>query len=562
MTAATTSNADRVDIDVLIVGSGAAGFAAALTARLAGLNVLMIEKAAVFGGTSALSGGGVWAPGNRFSRAKGQNDSEEAALTYLRNVCGNHLNVPVAQNFLRHCVEAVEFFEANSGLVFGPNPIPDYQAELPGAVAGGRSLRGAQFDGRKLGNWLGKLRPPLPSTTIFGGMMMSAEDLPDLFRAGRSLPSAFRVLGMLRRHFWDRLSNGRVTRLANGNGMIAALAAAYFEKGGKLWLDTALTGLVQADCRVTGANVRKDGRSVLVNAARGVILAAGGTPHGALAKTYPHVVRGQRHVPLAPLENIGDTLEIARQAGAHIRTEVSEPVALTPVSLVPGRNGRESGFPHFFDRSKPGVIAVSQRGVRFANESNEYHVFGRAMIEEMQVGGRIFLVADHKALRRYGVGPVPPFPGRLGPWLRNGYLKRGRNLAELASKIGCPADALTATVQRYNAAIAGGSDGDFGRGSTIYNRFIGDEGVNNAPLAQGPYYAVELFAGDLGTFAGISIDENARVLDAGGNVIGGLYAAGNDAASFMGGSYPSAGITLGPGLTFGYLAARHVTNRR
>jgi hypothetical protein len=552
----TSADSNEVDVDVLVVGSGAAGFAAALTAQLAGLQVLLIEKAPVFGGTSALSGGGVWAPGNRFSRAKGQGDTQENALAYLQSVCGNNLNIPVARNYLRHCVEAVEYLEANSGLVFGPNPIPDYRAELPGGVDGGRSLRAARFDGRQLGPWLDRLRPPLASTTIFGGMMVSAEDLPDLFRAGRSLPSAFRVLGMLRRHVHDRLRNGRVTRLANGNGMIAALASAYLKPGGQLWLDASLTEFHRDGDRVASARVRSKGRDILVRTACGVILAAGGSPHGPLSRTYPHVRSGHPHVSLAPVENSGDTLDIARAVGAHVRTDLAEPAALTPVSLAPVA-GSICGFPHFFDRSKPGFIAVSQRGVRFGNETDEYHVFGRALIDEMQLGGRIFLLCDHKALRRYGVGPVPPFPGRTGPWIRSGYLKRGQHLDDLARQIGCAPDTLAQTVRRYNSDAAQGTDSEFGRGTTIYNRFIGDASANNAPLSGGPYYAVELFPGDLGTFVGLAADENGQALDSAGNAIEGLYVAGNDAASFMGGSYPAAGITLGPGLTFGYLAARH-----
>lgn len=545
--------------DLLVAGSGAAGLAAALTAVETGLSVLVVEKDATFGGTSALSGGGLWIPGNRYSREKGQGDTPEKALTYLRSLCGNTLDVELAETYLAKCVEAVDFLEAHSEARFGPNPIPDYRSELDGGLAGGRSLRAARFDGRRLGPMLDRLKPPLSTATIFGGMMISAEDLPDLFKAGRSLKSAIRVAGMLARHFRDKLANGRVTRLANGNALVAAIATSLFDRKVPFWLRSPIVQLLQDDGKVVGAIVLKDGREIEVRASRGVILATGGFPQGKRA-LYPHRLAGIEHFSLAPASNTGDGLDLAETVSAVIRDDVSEPAALSPVSVV--RTGDAAvGFPHFFDRSKPGFIAVTAGGRRFGNETDEYHVFGRTMINASTDGGKIYLICDHKALRRYGVGVVPPFPGRLSPWIRKGYLTRSNTVAGLAASLGMPKDVLEQTISRYNQDARHGADTEFSRGATIYNRFIGDAehspSPSNAPLDTAPFYAVRLLPGDLGTFSGVKVNRHAQAVTRDGSPIEGLYVVGNDMASFMGGAYPAAGITLGPGITFGRIAALH-----
>ena len=221
-------------------------------------------------------------------------------------------------------------------------------------------------------------------------------------------------------------------------------------------------------------------------------------------------------------------------------------------------------MPHFIDRAKPGVIAVTRDGVRFANEGNSYHDFVQEMMKAAKPGEEIaaFLLCDHRALRKYGLGCVPPFPMPLGHHLRTGYLKRGATLAELASQAGIDARGLEATIAEFNKTAADGQDPAFGKGSRAYNRYQGDalHGPNPciAPIEDGPFYAIRIVIGDLGTYAGIRTDANAQALDADGQPIAGLYAVGNDMASIMGGNYPGAGITLGPALTFGYIAGKHI----
>ncbi len=253
----------------------------------------------------------------------------------------------------------------------------------------------------------------------------------------------------------------------------------------------------------------------------------------------------------------------SRGHGVHDR-DVHEPAAWAPVSLVPQKDGSVVPFPHFFDRGKPGYISVDRRGRRFVNEAQSYHVYVPAMIEACRSDAVVeaWIVCDHRAIRAFGLGALGPRPMRVAPFLRSGYVKRGATLAALAAACGIDAPGLERTVTAFNAHAARGEDPEFRRGTDAYQRFNGAPGHTPnpciAPLATPPFYAVRVVPGELGTFAGIATNANAQVLDREGQPIPGLYAAGNDAASVMGGTYPGAGITIGPGMTFGYIAARHL----
>lgn len=279
---------------------------------------------------------------------------------------------------------------------------------------------------------------------------------------------------------------------------------------------------------------------------------------------FPHAPNGTEHLSPAPPGNTGDGLRLAESAGGRIADDLPNAAAWIPVSRVPYRNGETGVFPHLIDRYKPGIIAVTRRGKRFVNEADSYHDFGQAMQRTCRDEAEVtaWLVCDHRAVRRYGLGFVKPFPLPIWPHLRSGYLVRGRTLAELGQRAGIDATALESTVQSFNAGARNGQDAEFGKGSTAYNRYLGDATHKPnpcvAPLETGPFYAIKVVMGDLGTFAGIRTDRHARVLDSAGKSIPGLYAAGNDNSSIMGGSYPGGGITLGPAMTFGYIAGRHL----
>jgi succinate dehydrogenase/fumarate reductase flavoprotein subunit len=553
----------RTECDVLVAGSGAGGLAAAITAAQHGLQVIVTEKEPLFGGTTAYSAGGIWIPCSSHARRAGVNDSAEAALRYLEHEVGDQLDRPKARAYLDTCAEMLDFLERHTHVRYEVmTGWSDYHPDLPGAAAGGRPLIPEPFDGRRLGERFRELRPPLTTMMLYGGMSVGRTDIPHLLNATRSVRSGLHVAHMLGRYGLDRLRWPRGTRLTNGNALVAQLALSLFERGVPLWLRSPLVRLVRADGRVAGAIVRRDGTEVEVIARRGVVLACGGFPRDEAmrAEHYRHVAAGKNHVPLAPPGNSGDGIRAARGVGAAFTAEYPQPAAWTPVSLVPQRDGSTVPYPHFIDRCKPGYIAVDRRGRRFANEADSYHDFMPRLFEACKADTVVeaFLVCDHRAIRRYGLGVVPPAPGRMGRHVRSGYLVCADTPDALGRALGVDPAGFVAQLERYNRNAERGEDPDFGKGTNAYHRFGGDPlhapNPNIAPIVTPPYYAVRLVPGDLGTFIGLATDPLARVLDVGERPIPGLYAVGNDQASMMGGTYPGAGITIGPALTFGYIA--------
>ncbi|MGC6401616.1 FAD-dependent oxidoreductase [Sphingomonas sp. FW199] len=552
------------DADVIVVGSGAGGLSAAVTAARLGLTVLVLEKSDLVGGTTARSGGVLWLPGNPVAARAGVTDDVAAARTYMQAMAGNCFDAERVDAFLAIGPEMVEFFERETCVAFVAQPgFPDYNADRPGASAGGRSIVAAPMDGRELGPDIRRLRPPLREITFVGMMFNASQEVQHFFRATRSLTSAIYVARRLAVHGWEMLRHGRAMRLTNGNALAARLFASAIDNGVEIRTRTGLAELIEQDGRAAG--VVTDGGERLF-ARHAVILAAGGFPRGTARQNrlFPHVATGGQHLSPAPESNQGDTLAAGESLGARVREDLPNAAAWIPVSAVPRRKGPPGVFPHLIDRYKPGIIAVDPWGRRFVNEANSYHDFGQAMLERCRRDGQVYawLIADHRALRRYGLGIVKPFPVPYGRWIRSGYLRRGRSVVELATAIGCHSELLSATLNRFNLDALQGRDSQYGKGSTPYNRYLGDPrhlpNACIAPLDQAPFYAVKLEMGDLGTFAGLSTDAKARVLDVAGQPIRGLFAAGNDAASVMGGAYPGGGITLGPAMTFGYIAARAI----
>ncbi|HXH46060.1 MAG TPA: FAD-dependent oxidoreductase [Bradyrhizobium sp.] len=569
MTGNEHSASETYECDVLVAGSGCSGMSAAITARSRGLDVLIVEKEPRFGGTTARSGGWLWIPGTSLAKAYGIEETPEQARTYLRHEAGNNFDAARVDAFLSAGPEAVDFFTSKTALRFDmPLVFPDYHAEAPGGAQGGRSMVTRPFDGRELGDLIKTLGMPLPELTVFGMMLGSGKEIIHFMRVTKSLTSAAYVAKRLSRHFMDVLRYGRGMTLTNGNALAGRLAKSALDLKIPMWLSSPVRELTVENGTVTGAIVSREGREVRVRTRRGVVLACGGFPHDVerRKKMFPHAPTGNEHHSPGPTGNTGDGLRLAERAGGHVEDRLPNAAAWVPVSLTTRKDGSKGVMPHFIDRAKPGVIAVMRDGRRFANEGNSYHDFVQAMIKAAKPGEEIaaFLVCDHKALRKYGLGCVPPFPMPLGHHLKTGYLMRGDTLESLAAKAGIDVKAFTETVRQFNATAPLGHDAAFGKGSKAYNRYQGDalHGPNPcvAPIENGPFYAIKMVIGDLGTYAGIVTDENARALDAEGRVIPGLYAAGNDMASIMGGNYPGAGITLGPALTFGYIAGRHLAD--
>lgn len=556
----------RHDCDVLVIGSGAGGLSTAVTAGRHGLDVLVVEKEPVFGGTTAFSGGVLWIPGNSACPAA-KSDTRAAAREYLQRETDAFFDAPAVDAFLEFAPQAVAWFERETQVRFVPTLYPDYHPTVRGGVDVGRSILAAPYDIRGLGEDMARLRPPLATITFVGMMFNSSNaDLKHFFRATKSLNSAVYVAKRLAKHLVEMLRYGRGVNVTSGNALAARLAASARDAGVPIWTGTPARRLIVERGVVCGAVVEREGATIELRARRGVVLACGGFPHdaGRIAQAYPHLRSGGEHLSPVPAGNTGDGITLAEQAGARLEIRYPSTSAWMPVSKVPYADGTHGVFPHLLDRYKPGIIGVTRRGQRFCNESESYHDVGAAMIRACagEPETAMWLVCDQVALARYGLGFVKPAPMPIGRFLKNGYLKRGASLAELAQQCGIDAAALECTVREYNEGAARGEDTQFGRGRTSFNRYLADpENRPNpcvAPLAKGPFYAVKVLMGDLGTFDGLRTDVLGRVLAPHGAPIDGLYAVGNDRASLMGGNYPGAGITLGPNLTFGYVTGLHL----
>jgi len=559
--------AEEIEVDVLVVGTGASGMSAAVIAAHHGLEVLVVEKEPPYGGTTARSGGWLWIPNHPMQAAIGVKDSLEAASTYLLHEAGEKFDPDRVDAFLTAGPSMVEWFQRETAIRFDPSAaFSDYHPDAPGGMAGGRAIVASAFDGRELGPLLSQLRPPLPELTVFGVMIGSGVELTHFMRWSKSLASAAYVARRLAGHACATLFHGRSVRLTNGNALAGRLLKSAVDAGVMLWNSAPVLDLIRSNSRVAGAKIHREGRTISVNARKGVVLACGGFPHDLerRKRLFPHAV----HYSPAPAGNAGDGLRLAQRAGARVDEDLPNAAAWVPVSRVPRTDGSFGLFPHFIDRAKPGVIAVTRKGRRFVNEGNSYHDFVQALLREVPTDPEpcAWLVADHRAIRAYGLGFVKPRPLPLTPHLNSGYLISAPDCRDLAAKIGVDPTALANTVNRFNQNAKSGTDPDFHKGENAYNRFYGDPDIKPnpciAPIAEPPFYAVKVVVGDLGTYAGIATNGSAQVLDERKRPIPGLYACGNDALSIMGGNYPGPGITLGPAMTFGWIAGRHLAGAR
>nr|WP_310734345.1 FAD-dependent oxidoreductase [Ideonella livida] len=571
--------------DLLVIGSGAGALSTAVTAAHLGLKVVVIEKAPVLGGTTAWSGGWMWIPRNPLAVAAGITEDADGPRRYLRAILGDAvMNHPAQRRrleaFLHHGPAMVQFHLNHTALRFvDGNSIPDFHGRAEGARTGGRSVCAAPFDAARLGADWSLLRPPLPLVAWLG--LSIGGDLRHFLRANRALDSAWYVGRRVLRQWWDRAVHGQGRQRMAGNALVGALLLSARQAGVTLLPRHAAVGLLteppgqagEVGGRVTGARVLTPQGERVLHARCGVVCAAGGFPHDLARKAalFAHAPTGAEHHSAAPATNTGDGLRLAEAAGATVDTALADAGAWCPVSLVPlpaAQGGGVQAFPHLAERGKPGLIAVDAQAQRFVDEAGNYHSVMRALFARHPgaAAPHAWLLCDARFIRRWGLGVVRPWPFPHRRWLANGYLKRGRTLAELAAACGLDPLALAATVARYNAGAERGEDPDFGRGSTPYDRLQGDAehpGPNPcvAPLVQAPFYAVRIVPGSLGTFAGLAGNEHGQVLRPDGQPLPGLYAAGNDAASVMRGHYPSGGITLGPAMTFGYLIAHHAAGQ-
>jgi len=534
-------------VDVVVVGTGGAGFATALGAADEGLSALMIESTDRWGGSTAMSGGGMWLPNNPLMRRDGLGDSREEALEYMRATIGD-VGAATSPARMEAFVDGVEDFVLTAqkhGMAFArATDYPDYYPELPGGKVG-RALEAAPISGRTLGPWYKSLRllMPLPIKTDDVWLLARSWSTPAGFTRGAKV--VFRILGSV--------VTGQ-KRIGIGAGLAAHFGRAVLVQGKvPLWLSSSVEGLIVEDGRVVGVEVLREGRTVRVRARRGVMLGAGGFDHNTAWRQEYQGVDGH---PSGNPGNRGRPLELAMEAGAA--TELMDE-AWWGASIAPAG---ENGEPSFLvgERALPYSIIVDSQGERFANEAESYVDLGHHMLEHDRDGTYWFIIESRHARRYLRTFALDPRANKAMD--AAGVRVEARTIAELVTRLGLDAATFRRTIDRFNGFARSGRDQDFARGDSAYDRYYGDPTVHpNAslgPIERGPFIAYKLVVGDLGTKGGVVTDEHARALREDGSVIEGLYSAGNNSASVMGRTYPGPGSSIAPAVVFGLRAARHM----
>ncbi|MCI5109438.1 MAG: FAD-dependent oxidoreductase [Marivita sp.] len=552
--------ADSGTYDVVVIGAGAGGLAAATFAALQGVRTLLVESTDYVGGTSAYSAGTVWAPNTRLAATVGAEDSPETVLRYLDNAVGNRSPRALREAFVANAPAAIHTLMDCTKTQFRAYPRhPDYLSELDGSAVKGRAIEPLPFDASVLGKDMALVRPPIPEFTILGGLMVDRTDITHLLGMTRSMTSLRHAVRLVGGYARDRLRYGRSARMVMGNALIGRLLLSAREAGVELRMNTRVTGLAS---KQDGTRLTLDDGKTLC-ATGGVILATGGFARHLTrrAELLPDPV--PEHSPSAP-GHTGALHDIVLELGARYGEGGASHVFMAPVSKKTRPDGSMAIFPHFvFDRSKPGTVCVGKTGKRFTNESRSYHEFALAQYETGTIPA--YLITDAVGLKSYGLGLVRPGGMGKAALVKDGYLTEAPSLTALASALGIDAAGLEATVAQMNVFAKTGLDTAFHRGETAYERHNGDPShapnPTLGPIATAPFYAVTLWPADIGAATGLLTDEKARLLDGDGQPISGLYACGNDMQSIMGGVYPGPGITIGPAITFGYIAAMDAVAR-
>lgn len=556
---------EKTEHDLIVIGSGAAGLTAALVASIKGLDVLILERANVLGGTTAISAGSVWVPNSHYDQS-GQ-DSIANTRRYLDATVGRDTSDDLKEAFLAAAPAMARMLADHSDVCFRPYPhLPDYYSERDGATMSGRALETLPFDGRKLGRDFALIKPPLPEFTIFGGMMVSRSDITHLLNAFKRTSSFLTTMRMLGRHLRDRISYPRGTRLVMGNALVARFFSSLLKRDVAIKTGARARQLIIEDGAVCGVLADIDGTPKEFRARRGVVLAAGGFAH------HPQLRKQLLPMPTAqfspvPAENEGDGVDLGLNAGGHLGQTHANNAFWAPISVRRRRDGTMAIFPHFaLDRGKPGLIAVNGDARRFVNEATSYQMFVEAIYASQARTPTIpcFFICDRAFLKKYGLGMIRPGQVSLRSFIDEGYLSTGQTIAQLANTLGLDEKSLSETVERYNDFARAGKDIDFHKGESAYSRNIGDPAIapnpNVGPILTPPFYAIKVYPGDIGSSAGLVTNASAQVLDANGTPIRGLYATGNDMNSIMGGVYAGPGCTIGTGMTFGYIAAMHAAS--
>ncbi|MCG8669139.1 MAG: FAD-binding protein [Pseudomonadales bacterium] len=557
-------NYDR-EVDVLVVGSGAGALTAALVAKHEGAKeVLVAEKSDRYGGTSSMSGGGIWIPNSHYARAEGVNDSADEALKYMKSVIGSEVSEERMRTYVEKASEMLEYMAKKTRLVYETVPYSDYYPEKPGGKEGHRTHQPAPMSARHLGKDFPALREQPPQVLVAGKFTMTMKEGRMFLTQAKGWMWVAVLMAL--RYYLDipgRMKGKRSRRLTMGNALMGRLRWSMKDKGMDLWLNSPFKELIEEDGVVTGAVIEKDGKEIKVRAKKGVVIGVGGFEHNqAMREKYlPQPTNPEWSG--SQINNTGDGHLAGEKVGAQF--EQMNHAWWAPSVKIPGW---DRPFVIFAERSLPGLVIVNKKGKRFQNEAAPYLESGLAFYEAQSeenpdIPG--YVVFDAVFRKKFPFGPIAPGYSMPDSALSKriwSVLQKADTIEELAEKVGIDKDGLLETVKRNNEFAKTGVDTDFHRGESYYDRYYGDQGTKPnpciAPISEGPYYALPIYPGDIGTKGGMLTDINGQVVSKDGNVIPGLYAIGNTASSVMGSKYPGAGATLGPAMTFGYLAAKHM----
>ena len=552
------------EVDVLVVGSGAGGLLSALVAAKNNADVLIVEKDQLWGGTSATSGGGIWIPGSDQARASGFEDNLDDAFTYVRGLSKDNVPDENIRAYVNNAAPMLRWVTENTQIRYIAAPYPDYHAENPGgSVTGFRTHLPLEFDGKQLGADLRTQRFPSPAASLFGWLNWTFAETTELLYRTKGW---FTHLTINMAKYWldlpFRFTSRKDRRLTLGNALTGGLRLALNERNVPLWLESPLTELVREGDRVVGAVITHKGKPMRIGVRKGVVLAAGGFDKSQQMRDANSPLYPTAQISGGVTSNTGDSIRAGEAVGAGTMNMQSAWAA--PVFYVPGE---DRGRLCTIERALPGCIMVNQKGERYLNEAASYHVTGQLMAQRQLEHGDAspsWMVFDYRYRHQFPMGPLYPL---IPDWAQDGavkqILKKARTVEELATQMGVDPAALSRTLAEFNEHAAKGEDPVFHRGQAAYDKMYGDpRNTPNPclrPLTEAPFYAMPIYPGDIGTNGGLVTNAKAQVIDDAGQPIEGLYAVGNNAASSMGESYPGAGVTIGPAMTFGYIAARDMT---
>ena len=547
---------DSIEYDILVVGSGAGALTAAITAHDNGGNVLVVEKSDMYGGTSATSGGGIWIPCNHLMEVHGETDTPEAALEYLKACVGDKVSDSRLMSYVKNAPKMLKDLEDKSDVKFVSTPYADYLTEKPGSKDGWRTLDPLPMSATKLGKEFLNMRPPHPQT-IFGGFTITVNEAKKIITRSKGWKWIMaKLMISYRLDIPMRMKSKRHRRLCLGNALVGRCLTSVFKREIPIWRSTSLKSLVEKNGKVTGAIVTKNGEDILITTKRGVILAAGGFEHNSDMRKANLPGPTDTSWSATPGQNTGDAHIAAQAVGANLT--LMDAAWWGPSVRLP-RDDRSRIL--FAERALPGIYIVNENGKRYLNEAASYDEVGRQLQAHPKTSWVIF---DRRAREKYGIGPL--YPTAVHPdskWNSSikAIVKKSDTIEGLASLMGVDETGLMDTVKKVAKYSKTGVDEDFGSGSTSYDKYYDDPSVSPnpclAPLSKAPFYAFPVYPGDIGTKGGVDVDINAQALNKKGRPILGLYATGNTASSVMGYTYPGAGSTIGPAMTFGYVAAKH-----